>query len=66
MTEPVFMKLGMYIMAPEPIFKNPSRQYVYPLSLLGNGSVKTLPRQRIHETIELLCRFLRGPCRFKG
>jgi hypothetical protein len=38
MAEPIFMKLGMYIMAPEPIstayFINPSRQsvclYVYP------------------------------------
>jgi hypothetical protein len=38
MSEPVFMKLGMYIMAPEPIstayFINPSHQslylYVYP------------------------------------
>jgi hypothetical protein len=39
MAEPVFMELGMYIMAPEPIstayFINPSHQYVclyvYPL-----------------------------------
>jgi hypothetical protein len=39
MPEPIFMKLGMYIMAPEPIstayFINPSHQsvclYVYPL-----------------------------------
>jgi hypothetical protein len=57
MPEPVFMKLGMYIMAREPIltayFINASHQSVclymcIPLSLLGNGSVKTLPRQRIH------------------
>jgi hypothetical protein len=53
MPEPVFMKLGMCIMAPEPIstsyFINPSHQsvclYVYPLLLLGNDSVKTLPLQ---------------------
>jgi hypothetical protein len=46
------MKLGMDIMAPEPIstayFINPSHQsvclYVYPpLSLLGNGSVDAFP-----------------------
>jgi hypothetical protein len=50
------MKFGMYIMGPEPIstgnFINPSHQsvclYVLPLSLLGNGSVTTLLRQRIH------------------
>jgi hypothetical protein len=59
----IFMKLGMYIIAPEPIstvyLKNSSHQsvclYVYQLSLLGNGSVnvagngsiKTLSRHRI-------------------
>jgi hypothetical protein len=54
MTEPVIMKLSMYIMAPEPIsaahYKNLSHQssgYLY-ASLLGDGSVKTLLRQRIH------------------
>jgi hypothetical protein len=48
MPEPIIMKLGIYIMTPEPIstayFINPSHQsvclYMYPLSLLGNGSVK--------------------------
>jgi hypothetical protein len=48
MAEPIFIKLGMYIMALEPIstvyFINSSHQsvclYVYPLSFLGNGSVK--------------------------
>jgi hypothetical protein len=57
MPEPVFMKLGMYIMATESIsmsyFINPSLQSVclyIPLSMLGNGSVNTLPRQRIHKT----------------
>jgi hypothetical protein len=63
----------MYTMTPEPIstayFINPSRRsrclYMYPqsllgngsvkiLSLLGNGSVKTLPLQRTHSTIEEL------------
>jgi hypothetical protein len=46
------MKLGIYITAREPIstayLKNHSHQsvclYVYPLSLLGNGSVNTFPR----------------------
>jgi hypothetical protein len=36
-------------------FINPSYLYVcicIPLSLLGNGSVNTFPRQRIYETIE--------------
>jgi hypothetical protein len=52
--EPIFTKLGMYVMAPEPIsveyFLNPSQQSVcvFLLSLLSNGSVKTLPRQRIY------------------
>jgi hypothetical protein len=65
MSEPVFMKLGMYeyIIAPEPIstayFINPSHQstclYVYPPSLLGNDSVNTLPLKRIHTAIEELC-----------
>jgi hypothetical protein len=56
MPEPFFMKLSMYIMTPELIstarFINPYRQsvclYVYSLSLLSNGSVKTLPLQLIH------------------
>jgi hypothetical protein len=48
MPEPVFMKIGTYIMAPQPIsttyFIKPSRQFVchvHPLSLLGNSSIKT-------------------------
>jgi hypothetical protein len=60
MPEPIFIKLGMYIMAPEPIstpyFKNPRFSLCVcmciPLSLLGKGSVNTFPRQEIHETIE--------------
>jgi hypothetical protein len=70
--EPVFMKLVMYIVTPESIsvayFINPSHQsvclYVYPLSLLGNGSVKTLPLQQIHTQQLKNCwrrRFLFGP-----
>jgi hypothetical protein len=60
MPEPVFMKFGMYIMAPEPLstayFINPSHQSVsicvsFP-SILGNGSVYTFPLQRIHVTIK--------------
>jgi hypothetical protein len=56
MAERIYMKLGTYIMVREPIstanFLNPADQseclYVYPLPLLSNGSVKTMPRQRIH------------------
>jgi hypothetical protein len=52
MPEPIFMKLGMYIVAPEPITTaysiNPSHQsvclYVYPLPVLGNGSVDMFPQ----------------------
>jgi hypothetical protein len=47
MPEPIFMKLGMYILPPEPMstayFIYPSHLsvclYMYPLLLLGNGSV---------------------------
>jgi hypothetical protein len=54
--QPNFMKLGIYIMPLEPIstacFINHCHQsvclYVYPLSLLGNGSVKASSRQRIY------------------
>jgi hypothetical protein len=80
----------MYIMAPEPIstayFINPSHQspclYVYPLSLLGNESVKcilpSVARQRLgknliaamktYEAIEELLdsRLLSGPYCIKG
>jgi hypothetical protein len=52
----------MYFMSPDPIslsyFTNPSHYsvsvYVSLLSLSGNGSVNTFPRQQIHATIELL------------
>jgi hypothetical protein len=76
MPEPVFVKLGMYIMAPEHISMaysiNLSHQSVsvsvYPRSLLDNGSMSTLPRQRIHATIEELqgASFLCCPCLIKG
>jgi hypothetical protein len=57
--EPIFMELGICIMAPESIsaayFINPSHQSVSicmpPLSFLGNGSVKTLPRQRYNRRV---------------
>jgi hypothetical protein len=50
--ETIFMKISVYIMAPESISKAYFIDlsitlcfYMYiPLSLLGNGSVKTLPR----------------------
>jgi hypothetical protein len=63
MLEPILMKLGMYIMAIEPISTacliNPSHQVCYvciciPVTLLGNCWVETLPRQQIHTTIEEL------------
>jgi hypothetical protein len=52
MPKPVFMKFGTHIMASETIstahFINLSRQSLHqPLPLLGNGSVKTLPRQEL-------------------
>jgi hypothetical protein len=52
------MILGICIMATEPIptayFINASHQSVCICMLLGNGSVKMLPRQRIRATIEKL------------
>jgi hypothetical protein len=56
MLEPVFVKLGMYIMAPEPIstvyFINPSHQsvspYVYPSFLARQRLYETLPRHLTH------------------
>jgi hypothetical protein len=62
MPEPIFMKLGMYIILPNPIwtayFINPFHQcvcvsvFLSPLSLLCNGSLNTFLRQRIHAPIE--------------
>jgi hypothetical protein len=54
--EPIFVKLGIYIMAPEPIsttyFINSSHQslclYVYPLIVARQWLGKSLSRQRIH------------------
>jgi hypothetical protein len=75
MPELIFMKLGMYIMTPEPISKaylmNPISLCVcmcIPLSLLGNGSVETLPLQRIHTQQKKnygMNPSLYGPCRIK-
>jgi hypothetical protein len=73
MPEPIFMKLGMYIMTPELIstdyFIHPFHQSVclcFPLSLLGKGSVNTFSRQRIHETQNCwTSRFLCGSCHIK-
>jgi hypothetical protein len=57
MLESLYMKLGMYVMAPEPIstayFIIPLPplsvcSYVFLILLLGNNSVKTLPWQQIH------------------
>jgi hypothetical protein len=58
---------SMYNTALEPI----SKAYFINVSLLsfiGNGSVKTFPRQRIHATIEELLDdlFLSGPCLIEG
>jgi hypothetical protein len=60
MPEPLFTKLGIYIMANEPISvayliypsHPPVCLYVYPLSLIGNGSADTLSGQRIHAAVE--------------
>jgi hypothetical protein len=59
MPDPVFIKIGMYIMTLEPIsavyFINSSHQYVYSLSLLGNGSVRNITATtNTHATIEVL------------
>jgi hypothetical protein len=67
MAEPVFMKFGMYIMAPEPIstayFVNPSRQpvclYVYPTIVarkrLGkNATVATNTHATLEELLDAL------------
>jgi hypothetical protein len=62
MAEPIFMKLGMYIMAPEPILKayfiNPSHQsvclYVYPFIIdrqrLGKNPL-IVARQRLSKNV---------------
>jgi hypothetical protein len=59
MPEPNFIKLNIYVMTPDPIlaayFINPTHQsaclYVYPKSLLDNGSVRTFLLQRMHATV---------------
>jgi hypothetical protein len=77
MLELLFMKFGMYIMAPGPIsaayFINPPSSICVciciPLSLSGNGSVKALMRQWIHTQQWKNCltrSFLHSPCRIKG
>jgi hypothetical protein len=61
------MKLGLYNLALEPVsaayFINPSHQsaclFVYPLPLLGNDTVETLPLQRIHMQQYKNCRMHR-------
>lgn len=75
-TEPVFMKRGMCIMATEPIsmehFINPFHQFVslcVPLSVLGNGQVKSLPLEGLQtQQFHNFCgrRFLCSPCSIKG
>jgi hypothetical protein len=63
MPEPIFIKLGMYIMAPEPIstayFINPSHQrvclYVYPPIVAGQQLGKNvIAATNTHEIIEEL------------
>jgi hypothetical protein len=55
--ELILMKLGMYILAPEPIsttyFIHSSHQSVcvYPVSMLGNVLVKMLPH-RLHTKLQ--------------
>jgi hypothetical protein len=75
--EPFCIKLGVYITTLSPPQRRTS--YIPPvislcvymciLSLLGNGSVKTLPRQGINTKEYKNCwrrRFLCGTCRIKG
>jgi hypothetical protein len=65
MSEPILMKLGMYIRAPERIstahFVNPSHQsvclYVYPLLLLG------MARWKRYRCNEYTCNNRRNICR---
>jgi hypothetical protein len=66
MTEPTFMRLGMYIMTPEPISTAYFLSlYVYPLSLLGNGLVKSYRGNKYTEEL-FDASFYVGPCRIKG
>jgi hypothetical protein len=62
MPEPVFMKLGMYILAPEPIstayFLNPSHQsvwmYIYPSFLLDkNVTAATNTKGTIEQLLDV-------------
>jgi hypothetical protein len=77
MPEPIFMKLGMYMMTREAIrkayFTNLSHQSVSvrvsPYRCYETVRQKTLPWKRIHMQHWTNCwahRFLFGPCRFKG
>jgi hypothetical protein len=58
--EPIFVKLGMYIIATESVsmayLKNPSQQSVcvFLLSMQGNGEVNTFQMQEIHDIIEVI------------
>jgi hypothetical protein len=56
MPEPIFMKLGMYIMAPESIstghFMNLSHQYVYPSVIARQQLGKTM-EELLHESFSL-------------
>jgi hypothetical protein len=70
MLEPVFMKLGMRIMATEPIptayYINPSHQsvclHVYPLVVTKQRLGKNVTQQHKHCWV---CRFMYGLCRIK-
>jgi hypothetical protein len=75
--EPIYIKLDMYTRPPESTSKayfiNPSHQsvclHVYSrVSFLGNGSVDTFPRQRIHTKLEVVLEasFYIRPCLIKG
>jgi hypothetical protein len=73
MPEPVFMKLRMHIMTPKRLsmlylINYCDQSICISVSLLGNGLVKTVPRQRIH-TLQYnhwTHRFLCAPRRVKG
>jgi hypothetical protein len=76
--EPIFMKLGMHIMIPEPIstayYINPTNQspylYVHPPIVVRQRLGKNVTAAtNTHERIEKKCwmrRFLCDPCRIRG
>jgi hypothetical protein len=64
--ETVIMKLGMYIMAPEPIS---TAYFISPSIAARKRLAETLPRQQIHTQRKKNCwrrRLVCDPCHIKG